>query len=132
MDYCFLANAISSSEKPQTALISAMGAKAYKVLWNLINSGTSSNKSFKELVEHFCPPPSEIVQRFKFNTHVRKPGESVANYIGELQALSQLCNLGDTLELMLRIRIVCGINDSHIQKHLLIEKELTYMPRPKR
>ena len=77
-------------------------------------------------MNHFCPPPSEIVQRFKFNTRARKPDESVANYIAELQALSHYCNFGDTLELMLRDRIVCGINDTQTQKHLLAKKNLTY------
>ena len=130
MEYYFLANGITSGEKQRAVLISAMGAKAYKILRNLITPSAPSDKSFKELVEvmtkHFCPPPSEIVQRFKFNTRVRKPGESVANYIAELQALSQYCNFGDTLELMLRDRIVCGINDAQTQKRLLVEKELTY------
>ena len=107
-----------------------MGAKSYKLLRNLITPKAPSEKSFRELVEtmtkHFCSPPSEIVQRFKFNTRVRKPGESVANYIAELQALSQNCNFGDTLKLMLRDRIVCGINDVQTQKRLLVEKDLTF------
>ena len=89
-----------------------------------------SDKSFMQLVEvmtkHFCLPPSEIIQRFKFNTRARKPGKSVANYIAELQAPSHYCNFGDTLKLMLRDRIVCGINDTQTQKHLLAEKNLTY------
>ena len=130
MEYYFLANEITSSDKQRAVLISAMGAKSYKLLRNLITPKASSNKSFKELVEamtkHFCPPPSEIVQRFKFNTRVRKPGESVANYIAELQALSQNCNFGDTLELMLRDRIMCGINDVQTQKRLLVEKDLSF------
>ena len=130
MEYYFLANEITSSDKKRALLISAMGAKSYKLLRNLITPAAPSDKSFKELVEaltkHFCPPPSEIVQRFKFNTRVRKPGESVANYIAELQALSQYCNFGGTLELMLRDRIVCGINDVQTQKRLLVEKDLTF------
>ena len=48
------------------------------------------------------------------------------NYIAELRALSHYCNFGDTLELMLKDRIVCGINDTQIQKCLLAEKNLTY------
>ena len=74
-------------------LLSTIGAQAYKVLQNLISPSTQTEKSFKESVEvmtkHFCPPPSEIVQRFKFNTRLRKPGESVATYIAELRASSQ-------------------------------------------
>ena len=50
----------------------------------------------------------------------------MANYIAELQALSQNCNFGDTLELMLRDRIVCGINDVQTQKRLLVEKDLSF------
>ena len=50
----------------------------------------------------------------------------MANYIVELRALSHYCNFGDTLELMLRDKIVCGINDTQTQKHLLAEKNLTY------
>ena len=50
----------------------------------------------------------------------------MANYIAELQAPSHYCNFGDTLELMLRDRIVCGINNTQTQKHLLAEKNLTH------
>ena len=40
-------------------------------------------------------PPSETVQRFKFHSHCRRQGESVAIYISELQALAEFCNLGE-------------------------------------
>ena len=130
MEYYFLAMELLPFLK-WALLISAMGAKAYKLLRNLITPSSPSDKSFKELVDvitkHFCPPPSEIVQRFKFDTRVRESGESVANYIAELQALSQYCNFGETLQSMLRDRIVwCGINDTQTQKHLLAEKNLAY------
>ena len=72
MEYYFLANGITSADKQRAVLISAMGAKAYKTLQNLITPHNPSDKTFKQLVEvmtkHFCPLPSEIVQRFKFNT----------------------------------------------------------------
>ena len=64
------------------------------------------------------------MQHFKFTTRVRKPGELVATYITELRALSQYCNFGETVELMLQDRIVCGINDVLTQKRLLAN--LTY------
>ena len=72
MKYYFAANGITSADKQRAVLISAMGAKVYKTLRNLITPHNPSDKSFKQLIEimtkHFCPPPSEIVQRFKFNT----------------------------------------------------------------
>jgi len=80
----------------------------------------------KVLSDHFNPVPSEIVQRFKFNSRVQKSGESVSMFVAELRAIAALCNFEETLEAMLRDRIVCGINDSAIQKQLLAEPKLTY------
>ena len=107
-----------------------MGGKAYKLMRNLISPVMPSDKSFEELVEvmkkHFCPPPSEIVQRYKFNSRSRQDGESVAVYVSELRAIAQYCNFGETLELMLRDTLVCGINDQQTQKKLLAEKVLSF------
>ena len=75
---------------------------------------------------HYTPPPSEIVQRFRFNSRFRKPSESVSTYVAELRALAEYCNFGDTLTLMLRDRLVCGINDENTQRLLLAKKDLTY------
>ena len=69
---------------------------------------------------------SVIVERFRFHSRVRKPGESVATFVSELRCLSQFCGFGDTLEDMLRDRLVCGINDDSLQKRLLAEPDLTY------
>ena len=66
------------------------------------------------------------MQRFRFNSRTRKPGELVATYIAELRTLAEYCNFGDTLEKMLRDRLVTGIHDDGIQKKLLAEPKLTY------
>ena len=79
------------------------------------------------MTKQFCLRPSEIVQRLN---SIHEQGNlvnlHVANNIAKLRELSQYCNFGDTLELMMRDRIVCGINDTQTQKHLLAEKNLTY------
>ena len=49
------------------------------------------------------------MQRFHFNSRVRISGKSVANYLPELRTLAQYCNFGETLENMLRDRLVVGI-----------------------
>jgi len=70
MEYYFQANKITTGEMKCTILISAMGGKNYKLMRNLISPDKPGDKSFGELVEvmtkHFCLPPSEIVQRYKF------------------------------------------------------------------
>ena len=94
------------------------------------------------LTQHFAPKPSEIVQRYKFHTRFRRQGESVASeivqrykfytcfrrqgesvavFVAELRALAQTCNFGDTLKVMLRDRLVCGMDKDFIQRRLLAE-----------
>ena len=75
MEFYFLANGVTETDKQRAILLSSTGAQAYKILRNFISPSTPMEKSFKQMVEvmkkHFCPSPSEIVQRFKFNTRVR-------------------------------------------------------------
>ena len=47
-------------------------------------------------------------------------------YVAELRALAANCNFKDTLDVMLRDRMVCGINDTATQKRLLAEPKLTF------
>lgn len=64
------------------------------------------------MTSHFSLPPSEMVQRFQFNSQVRKQGETIAAYIANLRELSEYCKFGDTLELMLCDRLMCGIKNT--------------------
>ena len=130
MEHYFLANDIKDAAKQRSILISSMGQKAYKVLRNLVAPDKPTDVSFKNLVKvmtnHFCPPPSEIVQRFRFNSRVREHGETIAAYVAELRALSEYCNFGDALDSMLRDRLVCGVNEPQIQRRLLAEEGLNF------
>ena len=80
----------------------------------------------KLVAGYYQPIPSEIVQRYKFNTRVRASGELIATYVAALRELSEYCNYGDKLHEMLRDRLVCGVNHDTIQRKLLAETDLTY------
>ena len=130
LEHFFVANGIEGAEKKRAVLLSVIGAAMYKTLWNLVSPTKPGEKMYDQLVEaltkHYKPVPSEIVERFKFHSRSRKPGESVATFIAELRSLAEFRNFGDTLEAMLRDRIVGGINDDAIQKQLLSESALDY------
>jgi len=81
----------------------------------------------KKVREHLMPKPSVIVKRFKFNTRVRQPGESVATFVAQFRQLTEYCEFGDSLEERLRDRLVCGIADIRMQCALLAESELTFV-----
>ena len=87
---------------------------------------TEYNQLVQVLTQHFEPAPSEIMRRYRFNSRIRRKGESVATYVSELRGLAQFLNYGESLETMLRDRLVCGINDESIQRRLLAESTLTF------
>ncbi|CAI5686860.1 unnamed protein product [Oreochromis niloticus] len=130
LEHFFLANDISDEGKKRSVLLSACGARTYKLIRNLTTPRKPGDFSFKELVtlvqNHHCPKPSVIVQRFKFHTHSHKPGVSVAAYVTELRQLSEHCEFGGVLDDMLRDRLVCGINDDGMQRRLLGEPTLDF------
>ncbi|XP_023809022.1 uncharacterized protein K02A2.6-like [Oryzias latipes] len=129
MDHFFIANGIDDADKKRAVLLSSVGAQTYALMRNLLSPVKPGERSYQELVsllkDHFHPKPSEITQRWKFNTRDRKHVESVGDYVAELRKLAQDCNFGDTLTVMLRDRLVCGIND-RIQRKLLAEEGLTF------
>ena len=130
LEYYLLANDITDGGKKKAVLITSVGSSNHSLLRSISAPQGLKDKSYSELVkllrDHFSPAPSEIVQRFKFNSCGRKPGESVATFMANLRAASEHCNYGESLELMLRDRLVYGINDRVIQKRLLSESKLTY------
>ena len=75
---------------------------------------------------HHNPKPSVILQRFRFNTCLRKQGQSVATFVAELRHLTEHCEFGDSMDEMLRGWLVCGINGSRLQRRLLTEPGLTF------
>lgn len=130
LQHYFIANDVNDAAKKRSILLTVCGAATYRLLRSLVNDGAVGNASYDELVlllkTHYNPKPSEIVQRWHFNTRVRGSGESIANYVAALRALALHCNYGDKLSEMLRDRLVCGVNHNGIRRKLLAELNLTY------
>ena len=62
--------------------MSVCGAATYKLIRSLVHPHKPTDKTFDEVVElvknHHEPLPSEIVQRYNFNTQVQKEEEAVS------------------------------------------------------
>ena len=130
LEHYFARNEITDNNKRRAVLLSACGAKTYKLIRNLVNPRKPTDKSFTELVNlvknHLNPRPSSMVYRFKFNSRFRQPEETIQQYVAELRNLSEHCEFNDQLEKMLRDRLVCGVNDERIQRRLLAESQLEF------
>ena len=107
-------------------MLSACCPKTYKLVHSLVDDAPDS-KSYDDLVklvkEFHDPKPFVIVQWYKFKSQVRATDEST--YIAALCQLAEHCDYKDTLQEMLRNRLVCDVNHTGIQKGLLAEKDLT-------
>ena len=90
------------------------------------NPKDSSLSTIKpKLIQRYKPKPPVIGQRFIFHQRTQKPGEPINQFLMELRRLAHTCEFGQFLEEALRDRLVCGLNNSSIQKKLLSEKDLT-------
>jgi len=117
-------------EKKVTILMSNCGLTVYGTIRSLVVAEARKGIKYKDLIAiltaHFDPKPSPIVQSFKFYNRIRAKEESITTYVAVLHVLAEHCEFGDTLPIMLRDRLVCGINHEGIQCRLLAEKNLTY------
>ena len=132
MDHYLLANGVAAddNERRRAVFLSAVGAKTFALLEDLVAPGLVSGRTYEQLVEvlrdHFEPKSSAIVARFRFNSCYRDDGESVTDYVARLRKLAKPCKFAEgALSDMLRDRLVCGIRDPSMQTKLLSESELT-------
>ena len=129
----FVAHDLNGDAKEPTKralFLSGVGSTTYVTLKSLLAPAKPADKTFDEIVstltKHYSPPPSEVVQSYRFFTRVRQPGETVSAFVAALRRLAKDCNFGDTMERILRDKLVFSINDEVIQKKLLDEPKLTY------
>ena len=117
LQHFFAANGHTEAAKKKSILLTAIGPTAYKILSSLTSPAKPG-----DMKTHCSPVPSEIVERFRFHTRSRLKDE---DFVAALRAIAVHCNFGDSLDTMLRDRIVCGISDEHTQRRLLAESTLT-------
>ena len=84
----FDANGITDAGKKRSVFIAVVGPRSYNLLRNLVAPGKPNEKTLAELIavlsKHYNPSLSEVMQRFRFNTRIRK-GESVADYLTDVR-----------------------------------------------
>lgn len=94
LEQFFVANVIEDESKKRAILISVVGPQTYSMMRNLLSPAKPSEKTYLQLVtmlkNHFNPQPSEIVQRFKFDSRTKKPTETMTEYVAVVSASTRL------------------------------------------
>ena len=92
LDQFFEANDLTGDDKAtkrRATFLTVIGPGPYKLLRSLISPAKPTDKTYGELVkkltEHYSPTPSEVMQRFRFNSRSRRTEESVAAYMADLR-----------------------------------------------
>ena len=103
-------------------LLSCCGFAAYRIFRGLTIPAKSSGKNFSELVrlmrDHQNLRRNPIAERFLFNSRNRKSHKNISNCMAELCCLLQYCEYGDSLEEIICVRIVSGVNHERMQQRL--------------
>ena len=130
LEFYFAANDVEGDTKKHAILLSSCGASTYGLIRSLVAPSKPSEVAYKNIVDkvraHHSPKPSQIVQRYHFNSRMQKLGEFIACYVAELRRLSEHCGYGAQLEEMLRDRLVCGVANVHYQQRTLAEPDLDF------
>ena len=63
---------------------------------------------------------------YNFFTRKQHQNESISDFIAQLRKLAHHCKFNDTLDDMLRDRLVCGCRDRRLQFKLLSDSKLTF------
>ena len=86
------------------------------IFLNVVGSTT-----YRLLHSHFQPNRNVMAERFRFHGRNQMAGESVAQFVAELQRLAALCEFGECLTEALRDHLVCGLRSEPAQRKLLGE-----------
>ena len=123
LELFFTANDINNAEKKRAILLTFCRIETYLLFKGLTAPAKPVEKTFNKLVilmaNHENPKRNPTAERFQFNMHNRKAGETVSQHMAELRRLSQYCEYGTSLDNMLQDHLLCGINHDHKQQRLL-------------
>ena len=66
------------------------------ILSGLLSPKTTADTPYEDLVQclinYYSPAQSEIVEKFKFNSQIRKPEETISVFVSEPCRLYEFCN----------------------------------------
>ncbi|XP_037520823.1 uncharacterized protein LOC119397469 [Rhipicephalus sanguineus] len=124
----FEGNEITDSAKRRALLVSSLSDNVVRLLQGRLSTVSVNSRTYEQIVEYleeqYNPQVNETAASVSFFMRKQQGDESVREYISDLRRLAKNCNFGDSLNRMLRDRIVCGIRDDDARRCLLTHKKL--------
>ncbi len=111
-----------------STLLSVIGQDALDT-FNTFQFAEGDEKKFDEGVkqsENYCKSKKNTTyERYIFNCHVQKEGESLDTFVTALRTLAESCEFGDLRESIILDQIIIGITDKNMKQALLKSENLT-------
>ncbi|XP_075553834.1 uncharacterized protein LOC142586848 [Dermacentor variabilis] len=128
------ANKMVKEEQKRAVLLTCCGEESCGLIVTLVKPARPKAASYDEIKtsvrKHLHPRPSELYARFLFIKRNQTAEKSVADYVTALRKLAEDCGFGDEqppLDIMMRGRFVCGLQNEAVQQRLLAEHDVIFM-----
>ncbi|KAM7298740.1 uncharacterized protein ISCGN_019311 [Ixodes scapularis] len=125
----FEGNGVTDGKKKRALLVAALSTNTVDVISGRCAPAKVNELPYSEVVsllqQHFSPKLNETAQSYKFFSRNQLRGEPVRDFVVAIRQIADTCNFGDTLDRMLKDRIVCGLQNSTVRRQLLAKPFLT-------
>ncbi|GFN86919.1 hypothetical protein PoB_001342500 [Plakobranchus ocellatus] len=127
--YFDLAMKSSTEAEKCKAVLYIIGEEGRKIhnTWTLSEEERDKVQPLLKKFKEYCTPRNNIIlERYKFNSRVQKPDETVDQFVVDLRQMAKTCQFGVLEEDMVRDRIVVGMYSKTMKERLLRESDLTF------
>ena len=98
--------------------------------WTITEAEQDKIQVLFDKYEAYCNPKQNVtVIRYKFNPRNQGCNETTDQYVTELKRLAKDCSYGGLKDKMIRDRIVCGTNNSHVKVSLRRKIDPNNLPK---
>ena len=130
IDYFMIANKIADPARKRFMLLTILHNSYYKTLKSLVFPRKPRECSYDELMEafrtHYCPAPTPVMSRYRFNRRSQSADETIAEFVANLRKIAEYCDFGATLNDMLRDRLQQGVKNERIQQAILDQEDQSF------
>lgn len=121
--YMSVSGQLQKTEKQKIdILVYLMGEESEDILIQFQKIPDTYEEVLNVFDKYFIPRRNIIYERFKFNSTVQKPGETIDLFITSLHTLAEHCNYGQLKEELIRDRIVVGMLDTKTSERLQLKE----------
>lgn len=127
--YMSVSNLSQKTEKEKVDLLCyVMGEKSEEVLKQILPAmpdSTTLEQVKEEFTKYFSPKKNQVFERYKFNSRIHKPEESIDSFVTALYTLAETCDYGTLRDELIRDRVVIGVRDTKTSERLQLIADLT-------